>query len=86
MFPNSEEGIANLATMAGEFASPEEIDDGRETAPSKRIIKEIPGYEDLKNPAGLVIAMEIGLEIIRKSCPHFNHWLSKLEKLSEKEK
>lgn len=62
--------------------SPEEINDGRQTAPSKRIINQFPDYEGAKPTAGPQIAANIGLEAIRDKCPHFNAWLKKLERLA----
>jgi len=61
--------------------SPEEINDSPETSPSKRIKAAMPGYQ--KAFHGPLIACEIGLEAIRRECPHFNAWLCKLETLKE---
>lgn len=44
--------ISRLAELARQFDSPELIDDGAATAPSKRIIAEIPEYEYQKTTAG----------------------------------
>lgn len=78
-----ETSIKNLEKMVKKFRYPELINDNAETAPSKRIIKEIPEYgkKHVKPNAGPMIAQEIGLEIIRKRCPHFNEWITKLETL-----
>jgi hypothetical protein len=59
----------------------EEIDDQPETAPSRRIAKLFPGYRkggSLVAHAPIIIK-RIGLETVREACPHFNHWLAKLE-------
>jgi hypothetical protein len=69
--------------MVNEFESPEYIDDGEDTAPSKRIIKEIPEYEGMKASAGPLVAEKIGLTNIRKKCNHFNQWLLKIEALGK---
>ena len=63
------------------FATPEHIDDDPESAPSKRILRLCPGYQ--KPLHGSLIALEIGLDSIRKECSHFNQWLDNLEKLKE---
>lgn len=60
---------------------PEDINEGTNTAPSKRILNAIPHYETLKISTGPVVAKEIGLSAIRSACPHFNDWISKLEQL-----
>jgi hypothetical protein len=78
--------IKRLAELCLSFVSPELINDGQQTAPSKRIIKEIPEYEGAKASAGPLIAKEIGIKTMREKCPHFNNWLTKLEKLDMKEK
>lgn len=73
--------IAALKKIAESVSSPELIDDGLHTAPSKRIIKLFPDYEGAKPVYGPLIAEEIGLTTIRDKCPHFNAWLSRLEQL-----
>ena len=58
---------------------PEEINDGFASSPSHRIKKVIPPYD--KAYAGVEIAKAIGIEVMRKKCPHFNEWITKLETL-----
>ncbi len=60
-----------------QFASPEEIDDSPDTAPSKRIEALVPGYQ--KPLMGTFAASEIGINTICSACPHFQHWLRLLE-------
>ena len=60
-----------------EFATPEEINDSPTTAPSKRILKLVPGYE--KPLMGTLAVLEIGLEAIRQECPLFRGWIERLE-------
>ena len=60
------------------FSSPEAIDDSPLTAPSKQIEALVPGYE--KPLLGALAALEIGLETMRAECPHFDCWVSRLEK------
>jgi hypothetical protein len=73
--------IEQLIAMTKEFEHPELINDGRETAPSKRIIKIFPEYKGYKVAAAPIIAEKIGLKKIRSRCIHFNNWLEKLENL-----
>ena len=80
IYENVSNGIKNLIGIAA-TQHPEEINDGEHTAPSKRIIKEIPKYEFEKSSTGVNVAIHIGLEEIRKKCPHFNEWVAKLENL-----
>lgn len=59
-----------------EFDNPEEINSGRETAPSKRLIRIIPGYDKVMH--GNTIALEIGLPTILNKCPRFRAWINSL--------
>ena len=68
---------ARFQRIRDAFLTPEEIDDSRETAPSKRVEKLVPGYQ---NPfMGTLAAQEIGLHRMRRECPHFADWLARLE-------
>lgn len=74
-------GITQLVNLVKSFASPEEINEGKQFAPSKRIIQQIPSYKNRKASVGPSVAASIGIEAMRKKCPHFNDWLKKLENL-----
>ena len=71
--------IANLSAVAAEIGDPEMINDSPMTAPSKRILTEIPEYSKVKS--GALVADRIGLPILRERCEHFGAWLSELELL-----
>jgi len=71
--------IENLEKISAEFDSPELIDEGPTTAPSKRIIAEIPEYEGRKVAAGAMVAGKIPIALVRDKCVHFHQWLSRLE-------
>lgn len=60
---------------------PELIDDGANTHPSKLIERYIPTYK--KASDGPQIANLIGIDEIRKKCPHFDEWIRKLERKRE---
>ena len=81
-FDNST-GIRRLVDMVASFDSPELINDGRNTAPSKRIIGEIPEYERMKVSAAPIVAEKIGLPTLRLKCKHFGEWLCRLETLNK---
>lgn len=74
--------IAALKAIAGSKVTPELINDGQHSAPSKRIIAQIPDYDDAKAAVGPQVAELIGLDVIRNKCPHFSAWLARLEQLS----
>lgn len=66
-----------LENAVNEFNSPEEINNGPATAPSERLKKAIVGYDKVTD--GAFLAMEMGLEIIRKKCSLFNNWIERME-------
>ena len=53
------------------------INEGRATAPSKRLERLIPGYE--KVLYGSMIALENGFQVILDKCPRFQNWIQLLE-------
>ena len=80
-FDNAGNGVRELQTVANSASSPELIDDGQHTAPSKRITAQFPTYERLKATVGPQMAKLIGLQKIRATCPHFDAWIRRLEQL-----
>lgn len=66
-----------LRQVRQSVASPEEINEGYTTAPSRRVSAAFPGYQ--KPFHGPLATMEMGVEAIRQQCPHFNEWLTRLE-------
>lgn len=74
--------IEALKAIANQYDTPELINDGQQTAPSKRLIAQFPDYEKAKSAFGPQLAEKIGLQVIRSRCPHFNKWLSRLESLN----
>ena len=80
-YDHHERQIADLKAIADGYASPELIDDGQHSAPSKRIVAKLPDYDDAKPIIGPQVAELIGLDVIRDRCPHFAAWLLRLENL-----
>jgi hypothetical protein len=79
-FTESEfENFAEFATIFTQFPNPEDINDGSDSAPSKRLSYHIKGYN--KVVYGAAIASEIGLTRIKEKCPRFNNWITKIEEL-----
>ena len=75
-------GIQQLTDMVKkEGDNPELINDGYDTAPSRRIKKAIKGYNKIS--AGSIVAEAIGLDKMREKCRHFNDWVTRLENLAE---
>lgn len=72
---------SEFLNVCQKFETPEEINDGPQTAPSKRIALVFPEFG--KTSDGIDAAKQIGLETMRQKCPLFNEWLEKLEKLED---
>ncbi|WDE08082.1 DUF4276 family protein [Thalassomonas viridans] len=72
--------VSDLERVRAEFPTPEHINNSPQTSPSKRIMAMAPHYKKVLH--GPMIAGDIGLENIRQQCPHFNHWLERIEALA----
>lgn len=69
--------VPGFQAIRNQFVSPEEINDSPTTAPSKRVEALVPGYE--KPLLGALAVLTIGLDTIRRECPHFDAWVALLE-------
>lgn len=76
--------IQALQAVVDKAGSPELIDDGSQTAPSKQIINQFAEYGYAKARVGPQVAERIGLTKIRSRCPHFEMWLGRLEQIGAK--
>lgn len=76
---DAKDDVDGLNALEDEIAgvAPEDVDDGKETAPSKRLRKHIPGYS--KTVHGPLAVSDKGLNVLRTKCPRFNTWLCRLE-------
>jgi hypothetical protein len=57
-------------------SGPELVNDGVDTAPSKRIMNAYPQY--VKTIDGPLVIADAGLDSIRRSCPHADDWLREI--------
>jgi len=80
---DSDKAITRLQQEVAGFACPEDINEGKTTAPSKRLIRHVPRYEKMKAAVGAAAAAAIGLPVLRAKCPHFGQWLTRLENLGQ---
>ncbi len=80
--PEMKREVLELQKIAGSFDSPEEINDGEKTAPSKRIENIISKYRLKKVRIATEMIPKIGLPMLRERCRHFDDWVTKLETLS----
>jgi len=77
-------GIAQKCVEATieQCGSPEQINNSRETAPSKRLLQWTDNHYN-KVLTGIEIAQAIGIDKMRQACPLFNEWLTAIEALQE---
>jgi hypothetical protein len=71
-FPEAAVEIERLDEIADTMPSPEHIDDGFDTSPSKRIASLLSEFA--KPVHGPMIVNHIGLATIRRKCFHFDEW------------
>lgn len=76
-FTKEQLDFPQLERAVNDFNTPEEINNSPATAPSERLKKAISGYDKVTD--GAFLALEIGLETIRKKCILFNEWIERLE-------
>jgi hypothetical protein len=76
MFNDDETAVAAIAAIARKHATPEDIDDGPGTAPSKRLERAFPPYK--KTVHGVEVLKAIGIEGICRVCPHAAAWLDQM--------
>lgn len=75
-FPEGIAAVDRLQAICTECGGPENINDGDDTAPSKRILEVLPEY--IKPVSSLLILRQIGLPTVRRECPHFDGWITRL--------
>jgi hypothetical protein len=68
-----------LAAIRDEMRGPERIDERPDLAPSKRLANVFPTYR--KGLHGPMAVAAIGIDVLRKHCPHADAWLARLESL-----
>lgn len=73
-----EDHFAEIERAAG-TKEPEHINDGPETAPSKRLMRGVRGYN--KRVDGVEVMLRTGLATLRERCPRFGAWVTTLESL-----
>ena len=78
LFPGNDQ-VNQIRRIRQGFNSPEEIDDGPQTAPSEQILALYPEYE--KPLHGPLATIDIGLDAILRECLHFRQWIEWLQGL-----
>ncbi len=69
-----------LAEVRAAFPTPEDIDSGPQSAPSKRVLAVAKHYAKTRH--GPTAAERIGLPTLRAACPLFSAWVTRLESLA----
>lgn len=78
---DAQEAIKKLENQLSHYnGNAELINEKRETAPSKRILKLIPAYDKVSIGAALVDI--VGISTLKEQCQHFKEWIEKLEALA----
>lgn len=78
--PQWNASVADLARVRARVPTPEHINDGFETKPSRRLETLLtPGYKKTRH--GPLAAQAIGLVTMELECPHFRAWMEALRRL-----
>jgi hypothetical protein len=74
--------LTKLNEIRESFRTPEYINDGYETKPSKRLENLLkPPYKKTRH--GPLAAKQITISVMERECEHFRLWIEKLRKLSK---
>ncbi len=71
--------IVQIQSIIAAYDNPEEINGNPDKTPGKRLDILKNGYR--KVAMGKIISEAIGIQTIRRQCPHFDSWLTKLEQI-----
>lgn len=74
---NSQEVISSVDEILNYYPNPEDINEGTDTAPSKRLERINLKYKKILYSN--YFFEEVPISKLRERCPHFNNWLSKIE-------
>lgn len=80
-FEKNKIDIENIEKILKNYANPEDINDNKSTAPSKRLLKHIKGYNKIVD--GNMMIQKIGIDVVIKKCKRFSGWLDKIIKSME---
>lgn len=85
LYPMHAPALEILKAQCEHVGDCESINDGVDTHPAQRIDNAIPGFVERKAQDGPIALRDTGLDRIRQSCPRFDQWLHKLERLAERQ-
>lgn len=72
--------IKAIEKVIAKYYNPEDINDNKNTAPSKRLETIIPNYNKIVD--GNFIALSTGIDTILEKCPRFKNWINSIINLS----
>jgi hypothetical protein len=80
---DTEEDLAGIDALEANVAglAPEDVNDDKKTAPSKRILRHVVSYRKVLH--GPLVTESAGVSLLRKTCPRFGAWLTCLESLGK---
>lgn len=73
----NEREMKQVTKIVKDCGSPEDIDGGAETAPSKRLAS-IFDYKKVAD--SLLVMSDVSIDQLRSSCPRFDQWVGRLER------
>lgn len=84
-YPKCADSINGLKAQTDAYGDPEMINNGPETAPSKRIIKTLEKeYNYNKVQSGSAITSNIGIALLLQKCKHFREWIDNIISTSQR--
>lgn len=83
---DADDDLRGVASLKSELAghAPEDVNDGPNTAPSKRLQRHIPGYDKVLH--GELAVTDTPLSDLAERCPHFGAWVARLMGLGDPER
>lgn len=88
IYPNESKSIDKLEAVLAKYGgNPELINNGPQTAPSKRIIAAVEGQGKNhynKPKSGAEVTKNIGIDKLLEMCRHFRKWVEKIQECSVK--
>ena len=78
MLLDAPDDLAGIEALKQEISGlpPEDVNDGPETAPSKRLVRRVPSYDKVLH--GELALEDATIPSLAKSCPHFRAWVDRL--------
>lgn len=75
-YAENEADFAAIQKIVTDYPNPEDINQGKSTAPSKRLHQLIPGYSKVNH--GVAIVQNAGIDVLFQKCTRFKIWVEML--------